>query len=61
VRVYHTTARGDAILTGGFRDAEGSYGLAATTLRGVWVADQPLGIGDGVDGDQVLGGGHPGG
>ncbi len=36
---FHTTAAAEAILWAGFRDAEGSYGLAALTLRGVFVAN----------------------
>jgi hypothetical protein len=54
VRVYHSTEHAEAILRDGFRDGTGSYGMHDTTLRGVFVADQPVGVGDGAKGEQVL-------
>ena len=44
VRYFHVTARAEAILAEGFRDAEGSYGLVGATLRGVFISDQPVGV-----------------
>lgn len=51
---FHTTAAAEAILRAGFRDAEGSYGLATLTLRGVFVANVPADCNEGATGDQVL-------
>jgi hypothetical protein len=39
-----------AILTEGFRDGVGTYGFASTTLSGVFVADRPADVSDGVPG-----------
>jgi hypothetical protein len=53
---YHTTTKekAEAIQRDGFRDATGSYGFANIELTGVWLADTPLGINDGIVGDHVL-------
>ena len=51
---FHTTDAATEILRVGFRDAEGSYGLAKTLLIGVFVADSPLGFNEGATGDEVL-------
>src|SRR5215211_5134632 len=48
------TAEGEAILREGFRDAEGSYMLANTVLRGVFVSDVPLDINGGAAGGELL-------
>jgi hypothetical protein len=53
VRLYHRTDRAAAIREGGFRDAGGSYGTSRIH-RGVWVADSPLNVNEGVEGDAVL-------
>jgi hypothetical protein len=51
---FHTTAAAEEILQDGFRDAEGSYGLATHSLRGVFVANVPVDCNEGAIGDQVL-------
>jgi hypothetical protein len=51
---YHRTDAAEAILREGFRDAEGSYMLIGTTLRGVFVSDKPLDSNEGAIGDQLL-------
>lgn len=43
-RLYHVTPHADAILREGFRDGEGSYGIAGTILRGVFLSDSPVGV-----------------
>jgi hypothetical protein len=54
MRLYHRTQFGDAILTEGFRDAEGSWGMPGTYV-GVWVsADDPVDLNEGAEGDDVL-------
>ncbi len=52
--LYHRTPAADEIQAEGFRDGLGSYGLAGTTLRGVFVSDVPLDINEGADGEDVL-------
>ena len=39
---FHTTDAEEVILAEGFRDGEDSYGLATTTLRGVWLSNEPV-------------------
>jgi len=51
--VYHRTFAAKQILAEGFRDAEGTY-LTANVYRGVWVADSPLDINEGANGDRLL-------
>jgi hypothetical protein len=40
--LYHRTDAAETILSGGFIDHEGSFGLEDITLRGVFVSDVPL-------------------
>src|SRR4051794_1128091 len=54
MRYFHTTDAAEAILREGFRPGEGRYGLAGATLRGVFLADQPVNVNEGATGDQVL-------
>lgn len=54
MRLFHTTEAAGAILAGGFRDAEGSYGLFETTLRGVFLSRTPADVNEGAKGDEVL-------
>lgn len=51
--VYHCTDAAEQILARGFHDSEGTY-LTRNVYTGVWVADRPLDVNDGVDGDRVL-------
>ena len=51
---FHTTNAAQAILTEGFRDAEGTYMLVGITLRGVFIADVPLDVNEGAKGEDVL-------
>jgi hypothetical protein len=46
MRFYHVTPHADAILSEGFRDGEGYYGLnnRDEPLRGVFVSDLPVGV-----------------
>jgi len=53
MRFYHRTDHGTAILAGGFRDANGSWGMDAT-LTGVWVSTTPLDLNEGAGGDDLL-------
>ena len=53
MKLYHTTYAAEAILRDGFRDGEGYY-LTAHLWSGVWLADRPLDINEGADGDTVL-------
>lgn len=55
MKLYHTTTveQAEIIKSKGFRDAEGSYGLAYDDgtpfhIRGVFFSDFPLGPGDGL-------------
>lgn len=50
--IYHRTPHGETILREGFRDTPANYGLGWTT--GCWVTDQPLGIMEGANGDDLL-------
>jgi len=52
--LYHTTNAAEVILTSGFRNGVGSYGLATLELRGVFLADCPVDCNEGAIGDQVL-------
>ena len=52
--LFHTTDAAQAILKSGFRDGTGSYGLASTTLTGVFVSNQPLTVNEGASGEEVL-------
>ena len=54
MRYYHTTDAADSILSEGFRDNSGSYGLPGTTLTGVFISDQPLDGDEHVSGNKVL-------
>jgi hypothetical protein len=62
MRLYHRTTRdaATAIVSSGFLDGEGNYGLydAIThephVLRGVWVSDVPLDENEGAWGDTLL-------
>lgn len=51
---FHTTAAAEVILCEGFRDATGSYLFANFTLTGVFIADNPMTVNEGAEGDQVL-------
>jgi hypothetical protein len=51
--LYHRTPAAHAILTEGFRDAEGSY-MTSELFRGVWFADRPVSACEGAKGDTVL-------
>jgi hypothetical protein len=51
---YHTTPAAEEILSGGFRDATGSYGFVGIEVTGVWLGDRPMDINEGAKGDQVL-------
>ena len=53
-RYFHTTDAAEAILRSGFRDGEGTYGLASFTLRGVFLADTPVDVNEGASGQDVL-------
>jgi hypothetical protein len=52
---YHRTSAeaAAAILANGFVDGEGAY-MTDTTLRGVWISDEPLSEGEGASGPAVL-------
>ena len=50
---YHRTPAAQAIVSGGFRDATGSYGFGIM-LTGVWLADQPLDSNEGAKGEELL-------
>jgi hypothetical protein len=52
-RYYHRTPAAPAILSGGFRDAEGTY-MLGITLRGVWLSDVPLDGNEGAKGGELL-------
>ncbi|WP_422734014.1 hypothetical protein ACN26Y_29945 [Micromonospora sp. WMMD558] len=54
--LFHATTAeaADAIARGGFRDAEGSYMLVGATLRGVFVADEPLTVNEGCKGEDLV-------
>jgi hypothetical protein len=52
--LYHRTPVAAAIEEEGFRDGAGSYGLANTTLEGVFLSDVPLDVNEGAEGDDVL-------
>ncbi|MER6557228.1 hypothetical protein ABT300_05585 [Streptomyces sp. NPDC001027] len=51
---FHTTDAAEAILREGFRDGEGGYMFASLTLRGVFLADMPVGVNEGAKGEDVL-------
>lgn len=51
---FHTTDAVPEILFEGFRDGEGSYMLAETTLRGVFISDVPLDVNEGAKGEDVF-------
>jgi hypothetical protein len=51
--VFHRSYHSDAILSGGFKNATGTY-LSCQEQSGVWVSDVPLDENEGADGDQVL-------
>jgi hypothetical protein len=54
MKVYHASRAAQAILRGGFSDAEGSYGTG-NTHRGIWVSDRQLLAGEGgVLGDEPV-------
>lgn len=55
MRCYHRTSgeAAAAILSEGFRDAEGSY-LTKHSYEGVWVSDVPLDANEGADGNTLL-------
>ena len=55
MKVFHRTwaATAAKILTGGFKDARGTY-LTFGVHTGVWVSDVPLDCNEGADGDVVL-------
>src|SRR5260370_6491278 len=62
MRLYHTTTDRAAasILCGGFRDATDTYGFRdehgrPVTLTGVWFANRPLGVNEGVTDDLAFG------
>jgi hypothetical protein len=56
VRLFHATSPepAEAILTEGFRDAEGSYMLVDLTLTGVWVSNVPLDENEGAKGSTTI-------
>ncbi|MFF2384057.1 hypothetical protein [Streptomyces sp. NPDC058108] len=54
VTYFHTTDAATAILRDGFRDGEGGYMFANLTLRGVFLANTPVGVNEGAKGDEVL-------
>jgi hypothetical protein len=55
MKVYHRTTEtaADAILTTGFKDGTGRYGITQKH-SGVWVSDCPLDANEGANGDVVL-------
>ena len=55
MKVFHNTRRtaAEAIMSGGFIDAEGSH-MTTNVYRGVWVSNVPLDINEGADGDTLL-------
>jgi hypothetical protein len=54
VKLYHTTDSAETILTDGFRDGSGWYGMATHVVTGVFFADQPVAVNEGAVGDQVI-------
>ncbi len=52
--LYHTTYEAKAILDQGFRDGKGTYLTDDCEFRGVWLADRPLDVNEGADGDGIL-------
>jgi hypothetical protein len=53
MNVYHRTAHGLSILTGGFRDSTGTY-LTGHEWTGVFVSDVPLDSNEGAQGHDLL-------
>lgn len=51
---YHRTDSAAAILADGFRDAEGSYGIAGVELCGVFISDTPLDENEGASGEELF-------
>jgi hypothetical protein len=54
MRLFHRTGSAAAILSGGFRDGEGSYMLAGLTLRGVFLSDVPVDRNEGAKGGDLI-------
>ncbi len=52
--LYHRTYEAKAILAQGFRDGKGTYVTDDREFQGVWLADRPLDVNEGVDRDGVL-------
>jgi hypothetical protein len=52
--LYRRTDQADAILHGGFRDAEGAFGFDGVTLQGVFLSDVPVDCNEGAQGDRLL-------
>lgn len=52
--VYHRTPAGASILQEGFRDGEGTYGLAPGLVRGVFVSNLPADVSEGAKGKDLL-------
>ncbi len=52
--LYHRTYEAKAILAQGFRDGKGTYVTDDREFQGVWLADHPLDVNEGADGDGVL-------
>jgi hypothetical protein len=51
--LYHRTDASNDILTQGFRDSSGDYGIGAVT-SGVWLSDVPLDSNEGAKGEALL-------
>jgi hypothetical protein len=51
---FHTTDAAPAILRDGFLEGEGGYMFANLTLRGVFLANVPVGVNEGAKGEDVL-------
>ncbi len=49
--LFHTTDAADEILSDGFRDGHGDYGIL---VSGVFLSSQPSGVSDGATGDRIL-------
>ncbi len=58
MELYHRTTqeRAEKILSGGFRDGRGRYGVlgAVSEYSGVWVSDVPLDVNEGAEGDVLF-------
>jgi len=56
MKLYHVTdiAGADTVVRDGFRDEEGSFGIASIWLLGVFVSDEPLTVYETPDADHLI-------